>query len=228
MIENRRLLLPYVAPYFAYVCVASLFQDVVSVELNYVLRIILAGGLLYWGWRWFIPLRVTGNPATSLLLGVLYGIVGCVLWILLLLPFVAPGTASTWSGTGILLRLVAAGFLVPVFEELMVRGYAFRLALQWDQCRKAMITDPLYTALHERSIDDVTPGTWSWPAVLISTVVFMIGHAVPEWPAAIVYGLLMCRLMILQKNLLACVIAHATTNILLAGYIYLTGSYHLW
>ncbi|WP_028580729.1 CPBP family glutamic-type intramembrane protease [Desulfogranum japonicum] len=228
MIENCRLLLPYVAPYFSYVCVASLLHDALPVELNYVLRIILASGFLYWAWDWYIPLHETGKKTTSVLFGLAYGTVGCALWILLLSPFVSPENTPPWSNISIIIRIAAAGFLVPVFEELMVRGYAFRLALQWDTCRKEKVTDPLYTTLHERSINDVAPEAWSWPAVCISTAVFTIGHAIPEWPAAVAYGLLMCHLMIQRKNLLSCIIAHATTNILLAGYVYLTGSYHLW
>ena len=228
MIENRRLLLPYAAPYFAYVVIASLFGDVVSEEINYILRILAAAGLLIWGWRWYIPLTGSKSLFSSLLNGGIFGLAGCVAWILLLLPFTEAAEARPWSASAFTLRIFSAGLLVPVFEELMIRGFAFRLALQWDQCRKERIDDPLYTALHERSINDLKPGEWSWMAVIISTLAFMIGHGIPEWPAAIAYGLLMSLLLIRQKDLIACIFAHGVTNLSLAAYITFTGSWQLW
>ena len=228
MIENRSLLLPYAAPYLTYVLIASLLGDVVSDEINYILRILAAVGLLIWGWRWYIPLTGTKPLFSSMLQGGIFGIVGCAAWILLLLPFTEAAEATPWSSSGFALRVFSAGLLVPVFEELMIRGFAFRLALQWDQCRREKIEDPLYTALHERSINDLKPGEWSWAAVIISTLVFMIGHGIPEWPAAIVYGLLMSFLLIRQKDLIACIIAHGVTNLSLAAYVSLTGSWQLW
>lgn len=228
MIENRRLLFPYAAPYFAYVLIASLLGDIVSEELNYILRILAATGLLFWARHWYIPLSGTKTVLSSLVSGTVFGLAGCLLWVVLLTPFTDPATASPWSTTGFLLRFFSAGFLVPLFEELMIRGYAFRLALQWGECRKKRISHPLHAALHERSINDVQPGDWSWTAVIISTLVFMIGHGIPEWPAAIAYGLLMSLLLIRQKDILACILAHGITNITLAVYILVTGSWHLW
>ncbi len=227
MIENKRLLVPYVAPYLAYTAIASIFQDLVSKEVNYLLRIIITGGLLLWAKNWYISFTDSKPAASSLGLGCLFGIIGCLLWVLLLLPFTSDGDTTPWSTTGFILRLFSAGLLVPIFEELMIRGYAFRLAFQWNDCRTNNIEEPLTTALHDRSINDVKISDWSWPAVLISTLVFTIGHAVPEWPAAIAYSLLLSYLLI-KQNLLACIIAHSVTNIALAAYIYTTGSWQLW
>jgi len=228
MVENRHLLLPYAAPYFAYVLIASLLQEVTSMEFNYLLRIIAATGLLIWGWQWYIPLSGEKSIASSFFSGLLFGLAGTVLWIGLLLPFVHAEDGSPWTTTGFVLRLFAAGLLVPFFEELMIRGFGFRLALQWSQCRTSGEAEPLRTAMHERSIDDVQPGQWSWAAVLLSTFVFMIGHAISEWPAAIAYSLLLSVLLIKQKDILACIIAHSVTNLTLAAYIFLTDSWQLW
>jgi hypothetical protein len=227
MIENKRLLLPYVAPYFAYTAIASIFSDVVSKEINYVLRILVTGGLLYWARNWYISFSDSKPVVPALCYGFVFGLVGCVVWIVLLLPFAGESDAAPWSIAGFLLRLFSAGLLVPIFEELMIRGFSFRLAYQWDECRRKGIDEPLSTALHERSINTWHQGDWSWAAVAISTLVFMIGHAVIEWPAAVAYSLLLSYLLI-RTNLLACIIAHGVTNIMLAGYIYLTGSWQLW
>ncbi|PIE58817.1 MAG: CPBP family intramembrane metalloprotease [Desulfobulbus propionicus] len=229
MIENRRLLLPYAGPYFAYVLFASLFENILPVWLNDSLCICSAVALLAWAWRWYIPLwEKSTNTMASLAMGLLYGAFGCLLWIALLSPFASQTSNTPWEEIDIIVRLLAAGLVVPIFEELMVRGYAFRLALQWDRCRREGALDPLYTVLHEQSIDDVHAGEWSWAAIWISTLVFMLGHTVSEWPAALCYGVLMCQLLIIRKDLLSCIIAHAVTNVCLVGYIYLTGRYNLW
>jgi uncharacterized protein len=228
MVSNRQLLLPYAVPYLAYVGIASLLGPHVSDTVNYLLRIIAVSLLLIWAWRWYCPLRGPHSSLISVLTGVAAGLAGLVLWLVLLTPFVDADDATAWSSTAFVLRLLSAGILVPVFEELLMRGFLFRLALQWDIERKNKEKDPLLTALDHRSANDVTPGQWSWMAVALSTLAFMAGHQVYEWPAAVAYGLLMAALWIYRKDLIVCITAHATTNIGLACYVYLTGTWQYW
>ncbi len=228
MLANRQLLLPYALPYLAYVAIASLLGDILPKELNYALRLIVVTGLLVWAWRWYFSLTGPRSPLVSALVGTLVGLVGAALWIVLLKPFVDAEEATPWSTSAFFLRLTAAGLLVPIFEELMMRGYIFRLALQWDQERKSGDAAPLQTALDDRSINDITPGAWSWPAIFIATVVFAAGHHTSEWPAAIAYGLLMSWLWVNRKDLLSCIVAHGVTNVALAGYVFITGHWQYW
>ncbi len=227
-IPNRRLLLPYSAPFLAYVLIASALGDFTSFEVNYILRLIATLGLLIWAWKWYFPIKGPRSPFVSVLFGVGAGFLGLVIWVVLLQPFVSPEDSEPWTTTGFMLRLLAAGMLVPVFEELLMRGFIFRLALQWDEARKAKEDEPLQVALDERSVNDVKPGAWTWAAVIISTVVFASGHNVYEWPASIGYGLLMSFLWIVRKDLLSCIVAHSVTNICLALYVLQTESWHLW
>ncbi len=163
----------------------------------------------------------------SCLVGLGAGTLGLGLWIVLLLPF--SGTAGpTWSAESTLARAIASGFIVPIFEELVMRGYILRVAFQWDQARVAGADDPLGEALDRRSINDVAPGSWTALAIAISTLAFMAGHDFAAWPAAVAYGLLMSGLWVLRKDLLSCIIAHGTTNLLLAGFVYETGHTGLW
>lgn len=228
MIPNHRLFVAYVAPYFAYVLIASIAGRFVSMEVNYLLRIVIVPFLLLWSRRWFVSFRGPGSPALSVLAGVLFGFAGLLIWIVLLEPFVQPGSVKAWSDSAFILRLLAAGLLVPVFEEVLMRGFVFRLALQWDEARKSKVKDAFQMVMEDRSVNDVEPGVWSWAAVIISTVVFTLGHTVPEWPASIAYGLLMAFLYIWRKDLLGCIVAHAVTNIGLAFYVFHTGKWHLW
>jgi membrane protease YdiL (CAAX protease family) len=160
--------------------------------------------------------------------GILAGVAGLILWIALLTPFVSIGDGKSWSQSAFILRLLAAGFLVPVFEEVLMRGFIFRLALQWDEARKSKATDALSIAMDQRSVNDVQPGAWSWAAIIVSTLVFTLGHTTPEWPASIAYGLLMAGLYIFRRDLLSCIVAHGVTNIGLAIYVYQTGKWYLW
>ena len=130
-------------------------------------------------------------------------------------------------------RLVSASLVVPVFEEIAMRGYIFRFALQWDMIRKNKTQrkpgqGSFLTALDHAAISEVKPGAWTFPAILISTLIFALGHTVPEWPASIAYGILMSLVWITRKDLLSCIIAHGTTNLALALYVYYSGRWELW
>lgn len=228
MVNNRQLILPYAAPYLAYVGIASLPSGLMTMEINYLLRLTVTSLLLVWAWRWYCPLRGPRSSLGSIGTGAAAGIAGLILWLALLAPFVQADEAEPWSLQGFLLRLLSAGLIVPLFEELMMRGFVFRLALQWDTARKNKQKDPLHHALDKQTVNDLAPGAWSWPAVIISTAVFTSGHAMPEWPASVAYGLLMSWLWISRKDLIACITAHAVTNIALALFVYSTGNWQFW
>jgi len=228
MIPNHRLLVPYAAPYFAYVLIATVAERFVPMEVNYLLRIIIVSATLLWARKWYFLFKGPKSPAVSVFVGVVAGVAGLILWIVLLTPFASGADAKPWTNSAFVLRLLSAGFLVPIFEEVLMRGFVFRLALQWDEARKSKAKDALQTAFDERSVNDVQQGAWSWAAVIISTLAFTSGHTVPEWPASIAYGLLMAGLYIYRKDLLSCIVAHAVTNIALAFYVFYTGKWYLW
>ena len=228
MIPNHRLLVPYAAPYFAYVLIATVGERFFPMEANYLLRIVIVSATLLWARQWFFSFKGPKSSVASVSYGVLAGLAGLILWVVLLTPFVSGAEAKPWSQSAFLLRLLAAGFIVPIFEEVMMRGYVFRVALQWDEARKNRSKDALTIAMDERSVNDVKPGAWSWAAVIISTLAFTAGHTMPEWPASIAYGLLTAGLYILRKDLLSCIVAHGVTNITLALYVFYTGKWYLW
>jgi hypothetical protein len=228
MITNRQLILPYAAPYLAYVGIASVPEQILAMEISYSLRLIVVPLLLAWAWRWYCPLRGPCSLTGSVAVGTVAGLLGLGIWIGLLTPFTTTEQGQPWSTTAFVFRLFSAGFVVPLFEELMMRGFIFRLALQWDTLRKNRVDSPLHRALDEHSVNQVLPGAWSWTAVLLSTLAFTSGHALPEWPAAMAYGLLMSLLWINRKDLVACIVAHAVTNIALALYVFATKNWQYW
>lgn len=224
---NRLLLLPYALPYLIYVALASLLGGRVSAEVNYVLRLVCVPIALAWGWRWYSGVRGPRSAWGSAAVGAVWGLVGAAVWVVLLRPL-APSVSDAWSGTAFALRLAAAGLLVPIFEELLMRGFLLRLAYQWDTLRRSGTPQPLASALDEQSVDEVPPGGWTPAAVVVSTLAFAAGHQVYEWPAAVVYGLLMAGLWIRRKDLLSCMAAHGVTNVALAAYVWTTGAWELW
>ncbi len=228
MITNRQLLLPYAAPYLAYAGIASIPRDYLSAEASYLLRLVVVPLLLVWAWRWYCSLRGPRSLAGSILVGAGAGLVGLVVWIGLLAPFVPTARAEPWSTPAFLLRLVSAGLVVPLFEELIMRGFVFRFGLQWHRAWRDRVREPLHTALDRRSVNEVEPGGWTWFAVLLSMLVFTSGHALHEWPAALAYGLLMALLWMHRRDLISCVTAHAVTNISLALFVLATGSWQYW
>jgi membrane protease YdiL (CAAX protease family) len=228
MLTNRQLIVPYALPYFAYVGLASVPADMLGREANYGLRLLVVGALLLWARRWHCPLKGPRPVAGSVAWGVAAGIFGAALWVGLLAPFVSAEGAQEWTPLAFWLRFAAAGALVPVFEELAMRGFVFRLALQWNSERRKGSSAPLQDALDERSLNEVRPGEWSWPAVLVSTAVFAAGHGMAEWPAAAAYGLLMCGLWVWRGDLVSCIAAHAATNVALALFVLGTGNWQYW
>lgn len=213
MIPNRRLLVVYSAPYFGYVIIASLLHNYIPIEMNYILRIIIVTILFLWARRWYFSLNGPNSTFISVIIGAIAGLLGLFLWISLLGPFVKGGYEQPWGNSAFILRLISAGFLVPIFEEILMRGFILRFALQWDNARQDNEKEPLQVTLDERSVNNVEQGAWSWKAVVISTIAFASGHHMQEWLASIAFGLLMSWLWILRKDLISCIVAHSVTNL---------------
>jgi uncharacterized protein len=224
--SNFSLFLPYFLPYAAYVVIANVPFDLSNAG-NYALRLIAVSAILAWAWRWYIPLWRTGCARSSIFSGAACGIVGLAIWILFSSPF-APAGGPEWDLWGFALRMIAAATIVPIAEELLLRGYVLRLAYQWEAQRKHKPKNAFQIVLFEQSINDIAKLKWSLSAVAISSMAFTLGHQVWEWPAAAAYGALMCVLAVRRQDLLACITAHSVTNIGLALYVLTTGQWQLW
>ena len=224
--SNHRLFVPYVLPYAAYVGIANLF-GFLEPSLNYAIRILVIPLILLWAWPWYAPFRGPGNTAISVLVGVVFGIGGIMLWIVFMCPFVEP-MESSWNVSSFLLRIAAASALVPVFEELLMRAFVFRLAHQWSVERKNNTENAFERVIHEKSVNNFKPGEWSFFAVFFSSAVFMMGHRLVEWPAAFVYGTVLSVLWIVRKDLVSCIVAHATSNLALGIYVYSANRWEYW
>ncbi len=227
-LNNRDLLLPYAIPYFAYVGIASIGSRWLDDYWCYAFKIILVPLLLYWAWKWYSPITGPKGRAGSIFWGTVFGLIGLVIWCVLLAPFVDI-SGEPWQIPAFVLRAFAATLIVPVFEEMFIRGYILRAALQWDYNRKAKQNgSPLAKTLDHDNIGVIAPGEWSFMAILISSIAFAAGHMPVEWLAAMAYSLLISCLWILRKDLLSCIVAHGVTNFSLAIYVYRSGNWGFW
>ncbi|SCX95628.1 CPBP family glutamic-type intramembrane protease [Desulfoluna spongiiphila] len=224
-ISNRTLLILYLSPYALYVLIPMVTD---SPTLGYALRLGLVPLALALTWKNILPLTGPRPVGSSLLWGGLTGVIGCVLWVCLAKPFEPQGSHTPWSPLAFWLRFAAASLVVPLFEELLIRGYLFRLILQWQQAQKKGSHSPLSEALDECDVRSVEPGAWSSAAIFLSSALFAMGHRLFEWPAAMVYGVLLSMLWVVRKDMVALISAHAVTNACLATYIRHTGQWALW
>lgn len=227
VISNRDLFLPYAGPYLAYVAIATFTQGRVEPIISYGVRVLVVLPFLVWAWRWYIPVRGIVGLRHEIAWGGVVGLVGAFAWILLVTPF-ARNDAPEWNGLDFFIRAIVMVTLVPVFEEIFMRVYIFRVALLWSMARKQGERYPLSKALDESSIAEVSPRNWSTWAVFWSTIAFASGHRLEEWGAAIVYGLLMCFLVIRSGGVFACMVAHGITNAIFAVYVYVFGKWGIW
>jgi exosortase E/protease (VPEID-CTERM system) len=180
-------------------------------DLLYGLRVV-AAGLTLWSFRHaYRDWRVEWSwPAIAI------GVVVLVLWLALEpkpadgagsalatgLAALSPGGRVSWLA----LRVAGAVVTVPIVEELAFRGYlAPRLTLPG-------------TATE--------PGRLSWVGIVASSLLFGAMHdrVLAGTIAGVLYALVFAR----RGALGDAILAHATTNALLAAYVLATGSWFLW
>ncbi len=196
---NQDLILAYALPYLVYVALGEILGRFAAREVVYLIRLVVVSGLVYWAFRWYVPVTGPKNMFVSLIYGIIFGVLGLVLWCALCAPFVRGTGGDIWSEKAFAVRFFTAGFLVPVFEEWLMRGFVFRLALQWYQRVRQGKAQAFFHVLEKENIARVTPGDWSLPAMLISSLIFALGHG-----------------------------AHGVTNMGLALYVLYSGHWEFW
>lgn len=104
-------------------------------------------------------------------------------------------------------RFVGLALVVPLFEELMLRGWLMR----------NMVSPEFWR---------VEFGRVTATAVVVGTAFPMLYH--PEKVASLAWFTLVTWLMVRTKNFWDCVVAHGVTNLLLGVYVLWAGAWYLW
>lgn len=117
------------------------------------------------------------------------------------------GMPRVLAGLWLLARVVGSVVTVPIAEELAFRGYLTRRLIAAD-------------------FTTVPPGRFTWPSFVVSSILFGVLHGrfVAGALAGAIYALALYR----KGAVSDAILAHATTNALIAAYVLSTGTWSLW
>ena len=228
-VSTRQATIAHVVPFAAWLLVLLVLGE--AAGWKYAVRVAVGLGLLLWLKPWTNYPR--WEPKHLILAGVV-GLTAFLVWVvpdsallsrwprlqdfyvryavlpwgqLREVPVVSPYAPDVVGWTLTLVRLLGSALVISVIEEFFWRGFVYR----WYQRRDFLAVDP---------------GRFDVPAWLIVAVVFGFEHA--EWLAGTVTGLAYGWLYIRTRDIWACCVAHATTNLLLGVYVLATGSWAFW
>jgi exosortase E/protease (VPEID-CTERM system) len=202
----------YLAPFLA-VLAAGMIAAAFTAGFDYFygLRLIVGGAVLYYYRRSYMALRWSWSwTAVAMGAGV------CAIWIAFALLQEQPSTESAfpatltgmgpiWATTWLVLRLLGYVLLAPLVEELAFRAYLTTRFIGVD-CQEA--------------------GRFTWLSFLASSLVFGLFHQ-SNWLAASVAGIAYALALYHRRRVIDAVLAHATTNGLIASYVLMTGQWSL-
>ena len=108
----------------------------------------------------------------------------------------------------LLFRVAGYTITVPIAEELVFRGFLARRLIDDD-------------------VERVPVGTFTWLSFLASSLAFGLMHGA-DWPRATLAGIAFALALYQRRRLADAIVAHATINACLAGYVIATGSWTEW
>jgi CAAX prenyl protease-like protein len=114
-------------------------------------------------------------------------------------PLVEMANTPLWAYLFLAIRFLGLAVIVPIFEEFFLRGFLMRFVMS-DSWWK------------------VPFGTATRTALVIGTLFPMLMHP-GELLAAMIWFSLVTWMMLRTRNIWDCVVAHATTNLLLGIYV---------
>jgi exosortase E/protease (VPEID-CTERM system) len=174
------------------------------VALGYFLHTYCQRGILRWGWSW---------PSAAI------GVAVFSLWMLLepLAP-VDDSSRTLYANSlasmppmlfvfWISCRVIGSEFIVPIVEELAFRGFLTRRLINED-------------------FERVPMGQFTWFSFLVTSVVFGLLHG--RWVAGTLAGMLFAAALYRRGRLTDAVVAHATANALVTGYVLATKNWAAW
>jgi len=210
---HRDLTTPYLLP-FVTLLAAGMVVGAISATFEWLYPLCLVGvALVLWIYRrsyrdltWTLSL-----PAAAI------GVVVFAVWIALApagandksaWPQALASIPSHWAAAWLLLRVLGFVIFVPIAEELAFRGFLAR-----------RVIDPEFQT--------VPMGTFSWPSLVLSSLLFGVMHG-QYWLAGTLAGALFAMAMYRRGSLGDAVQAHAIANGLIALYVLTTGRWSVW
>ena len=217
--EGKKNWVPYVVPFSVFMVLTEAGRYFPAhAHLLYIVKTITVGGLL-----WFWHRSYASDFSFKLSMGgylsaVIAGLFVLAIWILPDKIFPQYGTDEVFNPFSfnipqfaayalIAVRLIGAAIVVPVMEELFWRSFLLRYLIN-------------------PNFKKVALGTFSWFSFTAVVILFGVEHhrLIPGMIAGVIYT----ALVIYQKNLAGCVLAHAFTNLGLSIYVIATQSWEFW
>ena len=182
---------------------------------TYPAQTLICGALLLWFWRDY-----EFRSPRKIWFALLIGVVVFALWIapqqffgfeprlIGFDPDVFAAQPALYWGT-VVFRFLRLVIVVPLVEEVFWRGFLLRYLI------------------NER-FTGVAVGTFSWLSFVAVTLAFGFAHSRADWIAALICGALYNLVAYRTRSLVSCVLAHATTNLLLGLWIMQTRQWGFW
>ncbi len=201
---------PYLVPLLALLTAAMITRAISGgFDGLYPLRVLATAGALWafrrtyagWDWGWSWPAVALGAAAFGLWLALEPGRAAGGLEAGL------AGLPGGWAVAWLLFRVFGSVVTVPLAEELAFRGYLSRRLIAAD-------------------FERVPVGALTWFSFVVSSAAFGALHH--RWLAGTAAGMLYALALSRRGRLADAVLAHATTNALVAAYVLATGDWSLW
>ncbi len=202
----------YLVPFLVVVACAMITGVFAAgIDWLYPVRVVAAAWML-WLFRrnyanlgWTISWRAIG--------------IGCVtfaIWIALVpsgpagqpLPAALQSVPFAWAAAWLALRIVGYTVTVPLVEELAFRGYLTRRLMRSD-------------------FEHLPLGLFSWWSFVVSSLLFGALHG-GFWLPGTIAGMTFALALYQRRAIGDAVVAHATTNGLIAMYVLTTGRWSMW
>lgn len=244
--KPREPWVPYVAPFGVYM-LFLLIQSRLPLEsltFMYPLRALTVAAVLVCFWKAYDELKWNGRPACSSvsvqwLLGILVGTVAIVIWIGID-PYY-PGIGRIFGHLSNLMNWLGGDPVVPlpppeVFDPTTIESVGLRYGFIGFRIFGAVIVVAFMEELFWRGflirwlIDEdfkkVPVGTYTRASFVLTVIFFGLEH--DQWLAGVICGALYNWLYYRTRSIPACVIAHATSNALLAAWVLWQQDWKLW
>jgi len=174
--------------------------------------IVLPTALALWHFRgYYAPLA--GRPSWQ---AILTGVIVFAVWMSLVVPDNGDGTKLAaklaqmplWlSAVWLAIRVMGSVIVVPMAEELAFRGYLIR-------------------KLVARDFEQVRPGHFTWLSFVVSSLLFGLLHH--SWIAGTLAGAGFAVALYQRGQLRDAIVAHMTSNALIAVWVIAFGMWSLW
>ncbi|HVM94993.1 MAG TPA: exosortase E/protease, VPEID-CTERM system, partial [Candidatus Acidoferrales bacterium] len=212
---NIQAAAPFLVPFMVLVGL-RLGCAALSTDFDYLypLRIVAVSACLAWYWS-RLPVRWQGWSWPAAAAGALV----YILWIALEptssntwalgqhMPLALQQLPMGWAAVWVASRVAGSVVTVPLVEELAFRGFLPRRIQRSD-----------FTA--------IPVGAFTFASFIASSVLFGLLHE--RWIAGTLAGMAYALVLMRRRRLLDAIIAHATTNALIAVHVLVGGRWSLW